>query len=289
MRISSSAFAMLTVTVILSLAPPAQAAEKTEPERFRGEVYVRRGDDPLRAEVYVPPGKGPFPGVLVVHGGAWRTGNRFQMSGVCRTLVQAGYCSVTIDYRLAPKHVFPAQIEDCKEALRWMRRSADRFRIDPKRFAGYGYSAGGHLVALLGTTDPSHGLEGPGGKGNVPSTRLQAVVAGGAPCDFSPLPADNRHLAYWLGGTRSEKPDMYRLASPANFVSRDDPPMFFFHGQRDRLVPPSSPVKMVAKLKASNIRAEHYVVSDGGHVATFLDKKAVGKAVGFLDSVLKKK
>jgi triacylglycerol lipase len=103
------------------------------------------------------------------------------------------------------------------------------------------------------------------------------------------MPIDNRYLAYWLGGTRREKPDVYRLASPARFVSHDDPPMFFYHGQRDALVPTLSPENMVAKLKAADVPARLVVIPDAGHVRTFLSTDATKQAVAFLDSVLKPK
>ena len=133
---------------------------------------------------------------------------------------------------------FPAQIYDCQAAVRWLRANAAKYKIDPDRIGGYGYSAGGHLVALLGALDDDDFRE-PGLPADAPSARLQVVVAGGAPCDFRALPADSKRLAYWLGGTPAEKPDAYRDASPANYVTADDPPMFFFHGgaRRDRADP----------------------------------------------------
>ena len=132
-------------------------------------------------------------------------------------LVEHGYVACSIDYRLAPKHPFPAQIDDCKAAVRWLRCHAKEFKMDAARIGGYGYSAGGQLVALLGVTDRNDGLEGPDATADSPSTRLQCVVAGGAPCDFRSMPADSIGLAYWLGGSRAEKPLAYQQASPLQF------------------------------------------------------------------------
>ena len=111
-------------------------------------------------------------------------------------MAKHGYAACSINYRLAPKYPFPAQIDDCKSAVRWLRSHAEKYKIDPARIGGFGYSAGGHLVALLGVTDRSDGLEGPDATADSPSTRLQCVVAGGAPCDFRALPADSSRLAY---------------------------------------------------------------------------------------------
>jgi acetyl esterase/lipase len=254
---------------------PALRALAAEPsyETIRNLVYAPREDEPLWADVYRPTGPGPFPGVLCVHGGAWTFGNKSQMAGIARRLAEAGYTAVTINYRLAPKYKFPAQIEDCRDALRWMRENAKQQKIDPDRLGAWGYSAGGHLVALLGTT----------GEG------LKAVVAGGAPCDFRDVPAQSQLLAFWLGGSRAEHPDMYEAASPTRFVSPDDPPMFFYHGQIDGMVPLAHATEMATELKRLGVTTKVYVVPRAGHLAAFADRKAVSEGIRFLDQHLKSK
>jgi acetyl esterase/lipase len=252
-----------------------------------GEVYVERDSGPLKADVYAPNGEGPFPGVLVVHGGAWRTGTRGQLAGVAQMLAENGFTAVAISYRLAPQCKFPAQIEDCKAAVRWMRINAARLKINPERIGGYGYSAGAHLVSLLGTTDDKDGLEGVADAARLPSTRLQCIAAGGAPCDLRPIPADVDGLAFFLGGSPAVCPEQYRLASPAAFVSSDDPPMFFFHGERDQLVPLSSPERMRQELAKAGVEADLYIVPNVGHIAAAMDRAAIGRAIGFLADHLK--
>jgi triacylglycerol lipase len=254
-------------------------------QSVRDVTYVQRGDEAIKADVYVPDGAGPFPGVLVVHGGAWRIGNKMQMMRFARALAAEGFSSVAINYRLAPEHPFPAQIEDCKSAVRWMRKNSDTYKIDPQRIGAVGYSAGGHLVALLGTTDASCGLEGPDADGT--STRLQCVVAGGAPCDFRLTPPNSEGLAFWLGGTRAEKPQAYELASPAKFVTKDDPPTLFFHGDADRLVPIFSPKAMVRSMTEAGIETRLYVVEGAGHMQAFGDEQAQVEAVQFFADHLK--
>jgi len=267
--------ANVTFSAVLAgcVALPALPALAAEPsyETIRSLVYAPREDEPLRADVYRPAGKGPFPGVLCVHGGAWTVGNKNQMAAIARQLAEAGYTAVTINYRLAPKYKFPAQIEDCRAALLWMRENARQYKIDPDRLGAWGYSAGGHLVALLGTS----------------GTGLKAVVAGGAPCDFRNVPLDSQRLAFWLGGTRHELPKIYQAASPAEFVSADDPPMFFYHGQLDGVVPVEHPTEMAAELKRLGVTARLYVVPKAGHLGAFVDRSAVTEAVRFLDQHLK--
>ena len=251
-------------------------------QAYYGEVYAERDSGELKADLYIPEGDGPFPGVLVVHGGAWYTGTRAQLSGFAQMLASRGMTAVAISYRLAPTHRFPAQIEDCKEAVRWMRSHAERLKIDPNRIGGFGYSAGAQLVALLGTTDEADGLEGPVNLANSPSTRLQAVAGGGAPCDFRSFPMDLDMLAFWLGGTRRQQAEQYRLASPVEFVSSDDPPMFSFHGEKDNLVPIESPVSMCESLRRVGVSAGFHVVPGVGHVFAMLDRTALEKCAAFL-------
>ena len=247
-----------------------------------GKVYVERDSGPLKADTYLPAGKGPYPGVLVVHGGAWHMGSRAQLSGIARELAQRGFCAVAISYRLAPQDKFPAQIEDCKAAVRWMRSHAEQLKLDPLRIGGFGYSAGAHLVTLMGTTDSSDGLEGIADPEHQPSTRLQAVVAGGTPTDFCTIPESDRWLSFWLGGTRGQVSEQYRLASPAAFVTVDDPPMFLFHGENDELVPLVSSQWMVKQLQQSGITSQLYVVPQVGHIAAGMDRSAVEKGIAFL-------
>lgn len=249
-----------------------------------GEIYCERDSGPLKADVYVPQGEGPFPAVLVVHGGAWHLGSRAQLSAQSQMFARQGFTAVAISYRLAPKHKFPAQIEDCRAALAWMRAEAENLKIDPTRIGGFGYSAGAQLIALLGThTDGDSSLSNPS---NSKTSGLRAIACGGAPCEFRVLHKDQRMLSFWLGGTRREVPDQYRNASPAAFVSSDDPPMFFFHGEKDSLVPVESPKLMVSKLTEVGVEAELYMVPDTGHVFAVMDRAALKKSVRFLSEHL---
>ncbi|MEZ6114599.1 MAG: alpha/beta hydrolase [Pirellulaceae bacterium] len=260
---------------------------------FKNVKYAEHGEQALLADVYLPAGDGPFPGVLMIHGGAWMSGSKWHMTRHARETAEAGYTVVAIDYRLAPKHPFPAQIEDCRAALRWMTDNAERYKIDTRRLAAYGYSAGGHLACLLGledvrpNADGQAGAEGQAavGAANAPA-RLSAIVAGGAPCDFRDLPPNNTALAYFLGGSRAEKPKTYEQASPAAYATADDPPTFFFHGGSDLLVPLHGPRQLMESLKTLGVRTSLYVVPGKGHLATFLDATVTVRAIEFLNQQL---
>lgn len=262
-------------------AAPARAGGFT---RHADVPYARREEGPLLADVFVPEGEGPFPAVLVVHGGGWFKGKRSHTESIARRLAARGYVAVNATYRFAPTRVFPAQVHDVKEAVAWMRESAARYRIDPARIGGFGYSAGAHLVAMLAFTDPSHGLEGPAaGK----DTGLRAAVLGGAPENLSRFPRSPM-VRDFLGKSFAEDPALFAKASPLSYVSAGDPPVFLYHGTFDRLVPIAQARELEAALGAAKVPVEHRWVRGLGHVAAFFfDGTSVDLALDFLDRALR--
>lgn len=277
-----------------SAAATSEAAATPAFDKWLDAVYAAPDGQELRADAYIPRGAGPFPGVLVVHGGAWMSGHRSHMTRIASQLARHGYSAVSISYRLAPQFKWPAQIEDCRSALCWIHTHTDRLKVDPDCIGALGYSAGGQLVAMLGATETPLESQQPapadaGHNGALPAKdvlRLKAVVAGGAPCDFRWLPRDSKALAFWLGGTRAAKPEVYEEASPVKFVSADDPPVLFYHGDRDTLVPIQSPRAMAASLQAAGVTAEFRTVQ-GGHVEAFFSDEGVTAAIEFFDRTLK--
>jgi len=257
--------------------------------RKKGGVVYRETDEyQLKCDLYIPEGDGPFPAILAVHGGAWRQGTKLTMLRHAWRMAGSGYVVVAINYRHAPKYPFPAQVHDCKDAIRWMRANAGECKIDAQCIGAYGYSAGGHLVSMIGTTDANDGLEGEAEPGFEKfDTRVKAVVAGGAPCDFSWIEDDSRVLTYWLGGSRNKKPEAFRMASPTSFVSADDPPFFFYHGDSDFLVPVDSSKLLHQKLLGSNVESEHFTLTNTGHLGAFSDLDWMDKAIEFFDKHLK--
>jgi acetyl esterase/lipase len=247
----------------------------------RSIVYSTVGGTKLLLDAYVPNARGPHPAVLVVHGGAWRTGNKQQLSGIARALAASGKAAFAINYRLAPKHKFPAQIEDCRAAVRWIVDNATKHKVDPKRLGAIGYSAGGHLVALLA----AQGVEHTTGR-RKRTIRLNAVAAGGAPCDFRNWPPDAAYLAYWLGGTPRQRPKAYRDASPAAFVTSSSSPVFFYHGEKDRLVRPTTARAMAAALKRARVDTEFHLIKGAGHMLAATNRTALAGALKFLDKHL---
>jgi len=259
---------------------PAVPQGRAEFTIERDIVYASPQGEALRGDLYVPRGEGPLPTVVVVHGGSWRRGRKESMAPVAEGLAASGYVAFTIDYRLTPTSQFPAQLDDCRAAVRWLRANAATRRVDPSRLAGFGYSAGGHLVALLATANDLPG-DAPG-----PMPRLRAAAIGGAPVDLRRF-RDNRIMTALLGGTQAEVPDRYAVASPITHVTPDDPPMFLYHGRSDWMVDVEQARAMQAALRAAGVPAELYETGFG-HVATFLfADDAVADAIRFFDRWLK--
>jgi acetyl esterase/lipase len=151
----------------------------------------------------------PQPSVLLIHGDEWSSGSmhKLDMTRTARELAGRGFVCFSINYRLAPQFVFPAQLEDCATAVAWIRENADAYGVNPKvKASAFGYSAGGHLAALLGVTQQGR-------------DSLECVVAGGGVYDFQSVPEHCGELSYWLGGSRSKFGQWYREASPIAHIN----------------------------------------------------------------------
>ncbi len=231
-------------------------------------VYAKAGDSELKLDIVRPAeGDGPFPAVLVIHGGGWFMGARHDNSTFRNDLASQGFVTISPQYRLAPKHPFPAQIYDVKAAVRWVKANASKLRIDPERIGAVGFSAGGHLSLLLGLTGEKDGLEGDVKPGE-PNSRVQAVVNYFGP---SELRADdfpkvvNVMIKDLLGGLPREKPELAAQASPLNFVSADDVPVLTFQGTKDKLVPFSQAVKLSEAMSQAGVPGRVELLIGAGH------------------------
>jgi len=244
-------------------------------------TYSTVGDRALLLDAFIPKAGGQHPAVLVVHGGAWRSGNRRQLRAYATELAERGFVCFAIDYRLAPQHKFPAQIEDCRMAVRWIRENASQYKVDPDRLGAIGYSAGGHLVSLLATT----GEPPSDANGNI-DTRIQVAAAGGAPTDFRWFPDNGRWAEFWMGGDLTSKKELFLEASTAAFVDAADAPLFFFNGSADMLVPEAWTKACFFALKSAGVKTEFYSIANAGHMQAAMNPGALKKACDFLAAVL---
>lgn len=259
----------------------------------RDIVYGRGGDEALRLNLSRPvdlPKDTALPCVVVIHGGGWRSGDRGGLhDALLNTLARRGYIAVSISYRFAPKYRFPAQVEDAKCAVRYLRAHAGELNIDPQRIGAIGFSAGAHLAMMLGTMDIADGLEGDGGWADH-SSKVQAVVAFFGPTDLTArVPDASRHIIEdFIGGTQAEKRDVYRRASPVAYVDEGDAPMLLFHGTRDQLVPYEHAIFMAEALHKANVpgRVELLIGKDHGWLDWELPR-TLDQSWAFFDRYLK--
>lgn len=277
------------IVALVGLAAPALA--QTPPAVEVDIVYGEVGDAELKLDLARPAGPGPFPAVVLLHGGGWRTGNKQDVRGWLPFLAAQGYVAASVGYRLAPGAVFPAQLEDAKTAVRFLRTHAKKYAINPEQVGAIGWSAGGHLAALLGTTDKAAGFEGSLYPDQ--SSRVQAVVDFFGPADLAGFAknelAQTGMIGPFIGARYAKKPEAHERASPVNYVTRDDPPFLILHGTRDRVVPIEQSRELAARLAKAGVPVEVVEVADEGHGFTGkADAEATRKTLKFLAERLKK-
>ncbi len=237
----------------------------------RDVEFGRGGDVPLMLDIWRPakPAESPRPVIVAIHGGGWAGGDKAEAAFAAVGFVQRGYVVASVNYRLSATALFPAAVEDCKCAVRWLRANAKRLGIDPDRIGAMGASAGGHLALMLGCADRTAGLEGKGGNDGV-SSWVKAVSSWCGPADFVRgelefAPNIRPLLVNFLGGPCAEKPEPYRHASPITHASWDDPPMLLVHGDQDSVVPFEQSERMHARLKELGVDVEFVRVRHGEH------------------------
>jgi acetyl esterase/lipase len=271
MRRGSLSAAGIAWTVLLVALPSSANAQAARREiRVENDVvFGKGGASELKLDLAMPKdGEGPFPAIVCLHGGGWVSGDRKQLQKSIEALARRGYVAVTPDYRLAPRDRFPAQIEDCKAAVRWLRANAEQYHINTRKIGAIGFSAGAHLACLLGVTGKNDGLEGEGGN-TEQSSAVQAVVSFFGPTDLTQAVWDKdvqtKNLMPLLGGTIEEKRHAYRKASPMTYAGKNAPPFLFLHGTEDHLVPIKQSQDLADKLRKAGVSARVVPVEGEGH------------------------
>ena len=214
-----------------------------------------------------PPASVPRPAVLVIHGGGWTEGiDRSSMATHAQRLAEAGYVTLNIDYRLTPNGgVYPHEVQDCYCALAYARNHAQELGLDPARIAGLGYSAGGHLVSMLGV-DRDADVQPDCAEATAAVEPLAAVISGAGPEDLAALP-QAAAVTMFVGGSVSDVPALYHAASPLSHVAPGAPPYLFVHGDDDWFVDFTAQEQpMQAALDAVGVPTHLLRVPGGGHV-----------------------
>lgn len=279
-----------SIIVALILAPLASEAAKkkkiTTPPNgvgvLRDLVYKEPFIRPLELDLYRPQKfKGRLPVVVWVHGGGWKNGSKNRCPAAF--LAQHGFAVASINYRLSHHAQWPAQINDCRSAVRWLRQNANQYRLDGKSIGVWGSSAGGHLVAILGTIDAPAGEE--------TSSRVQAVCDWFGPTDLLTMPYNNvskqrtieqvrnSNGAKLLGATVRDVPEKAKDASAFFHVTPDDPPFLVMHGDKDPGVPIVQSDRFVAALKKAKVDVTYHVVQGAGHGGKLFQTEDVAQRV----------
>lgn len=289
-----------------------------EPERLEEEVLTLEGGTrfwpslayaltlgyrPMMLDLRVPPGPGPHPLVVYVHGGAWYLGSpRYSNASLRRLhieerLIEAGYAVARISYRLSGEAKWPAQLHDCKAAVRYLRDKSDTFNLDPDRFAAMGESAGGHLAAMLGLTGDDAALEGDIGTTG-PSSRVQAVINWYGATDLARFRTDGARVPMQgivahrpedllLGPGDAAARDDLKRASPVNHVSAKAPPFLHQHGDSDRLVVTDHAVQLHRLLTEAGVHSELDVIAGADHCFwNAPSDEIMSRVIAFLDARL---
>jgi acetyl esterase/lipase len=266
---------VMRVSFLISLL--LGSVEAGEVKVVRDLDYVGGGNPRQTLDLILPAKKSesPRPVLVFIHGGGWSKGHKGAGHVVLPPLVrQGGFAGVTINYRLSQEAIWPAQIHDCKAAVRWVRAHAKEYGFDPSRIAVLGLSAGGHLAALIGGTGVDKALEGTLGKHLDQPSAVTCVVDYFGPTHFVtldeerkllPMKGANSPVARLFGPDPARRLRGAREASPTSHVSAGDPPILIAHGNKDRLVPFQMSVSyaaLLAEAKVSNVLIE---MQGGGH------------------------
>jgi len=267
---------LLVAGLSLALVGSASAQGPRLPDHITRHAdleYARAGDISLKLDVYTDANaKAPLPLIVWIHGGAWVSGDKFP-PGPASAWLREGWAVASVNYRLSHQALWPAQMHDCKAAVRWLRAHAAEYKLDPERFVAWGSSAGGHLVAVLGTSGGVQELEGDLGNPEQ-SSRVQAVIDFFGPTDMAKMvgqPSSIDHAAAdapegrLLGGAVATVPEQVKSANPITYLSDDDPPFLIMHGTKDMTVPMNQSELLHAALTEKKLKSTFVPVEGAGH------------------------
>jgi len=259
----------LIALIALIAAGTARAADEPKQVATANDVvYTKVGSTELKLDLARPAdGNGPFPAVLVIHGGGWRGGNKADNRPALAEFARRGYVAISPQYRFCPQETFPAQVHDVKAAVRWLRAHKDEYKLDPDHIGSTGFSAGGHLSLMLGVTGPEDGLEGDVPAG-APSSKVQAVVNYFGPTDLAAtdIPDVSKPLVTdFIGGTLAEKGDVAAKASPLTHINAGDAPILTFQGTKDPLVPYTQASKLTDAMAKAGVAGRTELILGAGH------------------------
>ena len=280
-------FAFFTAALALAQTPPLPPNVQADMD-----VEYSRVGDRVFMDIFRPAGSTePHPAILAIHGGGFRAGKRTSYHALCTKMAQRGYTCATMSYRLAPRHQFPAPVEDAKAAVRFLRANAKKYDIDPTRIGVTGGSAGGHLALMVGLTGPLKIFEG-SGPNLEQSSAVQAVVSYFGPTDFTQSYGKSvdaaEVLPMFLGGDLLHNRQAHVLSSPLYYVTPLSPPILSIHGTKDAYVAYEQSAWLLSRLASAGVDAELETINGAGHGFKGADaERAEVRLMAYFDKHLK--
>ncbi len=294
---------ILTALVTLSIQVCAQPEriKSIFPEGTEFFQNIPYANDTLKKhllDIYLPKGAKPnTPVVIWVHGGAWMLNDKYAdmgyMTNTIKSIIEKGYVLASIDYRHSTTAIFPAQIQDCNQALEFLHNNASKYKIDKNKFVLFGFSAGGHLASLLALSNNNNVADFYPQKKKT-NFKIKAVIDFYGPSDFLSMTAmgdpemKGDPISTLLGSTPIKRPDISKLASPSNYVDKDDPPFIIVHGEKDESVPYQQSVLLQSYLNLANVKNELIIVKGAPHFGVMFDTDDVkSRLLNFLAETTK--
>lgn len=251
-------------------------------------------------DIYLPPNaRANTPLIIWVHGGAWMLNDKYAdmnyMKNTIRAFIDSGYALASIDYRFSTTAPFPAQIQDCNQAVEFLYEHAAQYKLDANRIALIGFSAGGHLVSLLGLSHNNH-VQSFYTNGSNPKFNIRCVLDFYGPSDLIAISSNpdttinnrNSPVSILIGATPVERPDLAKNASPATYVDKNDPPFLIVQGEKDESVPNTQSKLLHGWLTVNNVKNEIIIVPGAPHYGEMFDQEWIRKKVmQFLSETMK--
>lgn len=279
------------LALLAAALQPAVAAESAR--NITDLTYATVGGKPLALDLHMPAGIAQPPLVVYVHGGAWRAGNKTEYP---EFLVGRGYAVASVEFRSSTEARFPANVLDVKAAIRFLRAKAKEYGYRTDRIAVAGSSSGGHLAALVGTTNGVKELEGTSGNNLGESSAVQAIVSWYGASNFMTILSQSTPfgltvrepaLKQLLGGLPDEQPALARLASPVTHVNAGDPPAILLHGNQDQQMPVNQLLELEAAYRRARLSVETMIVDGAVHGdKAFLAGEPADRVVAFLQKTI---
>jgi acetyl esterase/lipase len=239
-------------------------------------------------DIYLPPtGKSSYPVVIWIHGGAWMLNDKYAdmgyMANTIKGLIDNGYAVASIDYRYSTTAIFPAQIQDCNQAVEFLYQHADHYKLDRDKLALIGFSAGGHLASLLALSN-NNNVKAFYPEGKKPHFKIKLVLDFYGPSDFLTIKGHDSKdpqspLTLLLGGTVADNPGRAKKASPVTYIDKNDPPFLIVQGEKDESVNPEQSISLSALLTKAGIKNELIIVPGAPHYGVMFDTEDIRKKV----------